>query len=650
MTNVSGLVPITVTSRYTTANVSQNGNESNGYISTAYSGYGYMAPIGYGHRGVEDINRVIMSLKSGIDSEVKWALSTLTRISLSGNLSLESSPFIGQELIKYFIKPYQLFVEKKFNKVKQDHIGFSLDSLLTLRNSVQDLHNQQWLAEVKTFKKSIIEVIKFLSNWFYNGTYHSYSLSQYDNQFKEAFLYVLDLLEPLSCYYIDNTKHDPLFNLLFSIVTLTTDKTILISVLKSLSHLLIIRDKNFKFEQIEDDVGDDHDAHLHEEETKEIDLIPNNCIDSITTTQLESLINKLLISDNELNFAILDFIKNYLHSEALHPDYPNSVRDSQIHRLNLLLEINTTKSNYHTLVKQLPLLLLANLPLNDPSNIKPIPQLNLTKRSQFSGVPTTLPELTPDLYAIIVRFPEPLRATTWLRCCYEPFAHTRINSTSNNNDSNSIVVPGEVTQISLWKAYESQFQEIWDTSDGKTASSEYKPLLPAVDFIKNVSRAFPNSEAMVVNLDQQEGDAPPKKKFIIKGIQPRQFSVSIEVGNYEALKPPPISSTNPEENYKLPIGHIDSEKFNHSLNALTESIISDGPRLSKNMDSVNVLNLISYELLDYILTEVLEVQGNAKAENIFRLYNNHWLPDLVYANPTLLDSGLFNPKWLKYFF
>ena len=272
-------------------------------------------------------------------------------------------------------------------------------------------------------------------------------------------------------------------------------------------------------------------------------------------------------------------------------------------------------------------------------------RLNLTKRSQFSGVPSSLPQLTEDLYSLIVRFPEPLRATTWLRCCYEPYAHNNLISTAGT-DATTDVIPGEVTQISLWKAYENQFQEIWDPSNGES-NPDLKPLLPAVDFIKNVSHAFPNSEAMVVNLDSVEGEAP-KKKFIIKGIQPRQFAVNIDIGNYDALKPIPVSSVNPEENYKLPIGHIDMEKFAHTINRVSEEILSEGSRVSRSLEAVNLINLSSYDLLDYIINEVLESKENSIEENTFRLYNSHWLPDLVYANPSLLENGLINSSWLKY--
>ena len=628
---MSQLNPISVSSR-NFVNAS-GGNELNGY-GNSFNGYGYVAPIGYNHRGAEDVDRIKMSLKSGIDSEIRWALSTLTRVSLHPSFVLENQEFVGHELIKYFLKPYQLIVEKKAKKVTQDILVLSLDALLTLRNLVQDLANQQWLSQIKNFKKNITEALRFLTNWFFHNNGHYYQLQQFDNQFKEALGYLVDLIEPLSCYYIDNTKNDSLFQILLNTSILTTDKSLFVNIVRCLSHLLIIRDKSLKVEEEVDVAGN------AEDDTKELERTPNNCIDSIKDSHLEIFVNQLLISDNELNAAVLEFLKLYLTSKALHPEYPNSVKDSQLFRLQYLLQVNTSRATFNTIIKQLPLLIVSNLPLNEPSNIKPITQLNLTKRSLYSGVPTTLPELSEELYSIIVRFPEPLRATTWLRCCYEPyFPH------QTTDEENAEVIPGEVTQISLWKAYEKQFQEIWEPSD--SSASLYKSLLPAVDFIKNVSHAFPNSEAMVVNLDAVASETP-KKKFIIKGIQPRQFAVNIDVGNYEAVKPSPVSSINPGENYKLPIGHIDKEKFDHSLNRLSEGILAEGSRISKDLDFLNPINTTSFELLDYIINEVLETRENSPEENIFRLYNSHWLPDLVYTNPSLVESGLINSKWLKY--
>lgn len=624
------LVPITATSRVTAHIPNENGFPAAG----GYNGYGYIAPIGYNHGGVEDLERITMSFQSGIESEVKWALSTMTRISTQTGFQLDQHPFIGEELIRFLTKSFQLIAEKKISLVDLDAINFSLDSLLTLRNLAQELTNQHWLSQLKHFKKSLVDILKFLHGWFFNeASSLNYHLKQFENQFKEALGYLLDLLEPLTCYYIDNTKHDPLFSLLLNIAVSTHDKAVFISSLTSLSHLLIISEEDEEEDDVEAPVADED---LKENETDEPisnAKTPNNCIDAIRDTHLEWFVNHLLIKDNELVNAVFDFIKLYLFSKALHVD-ANSVKSSQLLRLKKLLQLSSAKQpNLTTLLKQLPSILLSNIPgVYDLRSIK-IEEPTLTKRSHFSGVPATLPDLPLDLYEIIIRFPEPLRATTWLRCCYEPFYNAlEVNTISDE------VLPGEVTQISLWKAYEKQFQKVWDTPE-----KSHKPLLPAVDFIKNVSNAFPNSEAMVINLNVAEGEAP-KKKFIIKGIQPRQFVTNIDDGNYEALRQPLNNANSFGSGQKLTVGHINHDEFNTALHNANEKILAQ--QVSK--DHINQLHELSFEILDYIVSELLENNYDEKVQTYFKLYNGEWLPNAIYANPSLLESGLVNLNWLKY--
>lgn len=73
---------------------------------------------------------------------------------------------------------------------------------------------------------------------------------------------------------------------------------------------------------------------------------------------------------------------------------------------------------------------------------------------------------------------------------------------------------GDVTQIALWKAYESRFEEF---------VRQGKKLLAAADFIKNVTMAFRNAAAMVVTSPQGG-----QQKFIIKGIRPREVPLSLK--------------------------------------------------------------------------------------------------------------------------
>ena len=106
----------------------------------------------------------------------------------------------------------------------------------------------------------------------------------------------MDLLEPLTCYYIDNSKNDALFNILLNTLMITTDRNLFINILKCISHLLIIWDKGAKAKAEEDGNGDDEDEDLAQEEEEEVKLT-NNCIDSISDSQLETIINTLLIAD-----------------------------------------------------------------------------------------------------------------------------------------------------------------------------------------------------------------------------------------------------------------------------------------------------------------------------------------------------------------
>src|SRR5437764_4583538 len=91
-----------------------------------------------------------------------------------------------------------------------------------------------------------------------------------------------------------------------------------------------------------------------------------------------------------------------------------------------------------------------------------------------------------------------------MRCCFEA-------------DPNS-----EITQIALWHAYQARFTEYVAMG---------RQLLPAADFIKNVSVAFKNAAAMVV--PSQTGQP---QKFIIKGIRPRVTPMSTRNQVYLACK------------------------------------------------------------------------------------------------------------------
>lgn len=582
---------------------------------------------GAGHMGVAPLDRIIMSLESGIESEIEYALSTLTYYSCNEPklLDFTSHELMGKELIRYFVKPYHMILEGKEADLRAEVVSLSCESLLSLRNAVQDLHNQQWLCQRDNFRRFAGETLKFLANWFYNPGVRKLHLSQFSELFREAFLYLLDILDPITCFYTNTTKNDSMFHTFLHILSHTSDRYVLLNTIKSLHHLLFTKASNDASKADDDDTQD-----------------TNNCIDSLLIEHLLIIVRTLVINDDELTHASLLFLRQYVTLDALHAQYPNSVAKSQLHRVRKLMQNNSRMSNTHILLKQLPELIIAKLPLVDPHKFQSTLPVTFTKRSAYAGIPLSTAKLPKKLYDIIINFPEPLRATTWLRCCYEPYTQV-----TNPDDNQKDVAAGEVTQISLWKAYENQFEAIWK----ERLNPNWPNLLPAVEFIKNVSSAFPNSEAMVVNLPQSDSSAQPRKKFIIKGIQPRQYPVNVEIGNFEALRSIPATA---EEKHKqsAPIGHIDTEAFEAALAAQNESLLQASVGLSGPEDTnapwYSPINGVARDVLSKIVDDLLEPDTDGAYKNVFRQYNHEWLPDLVYVNPGLVEQEYISGQWLLY--
>ncbi|KAM9916667.1 hypothetical protein OXX80_013537, partial [Metschnikowia pulcherrima] len=180
-------------------------------------------------------------------------------------------------------------------------LSASVEALLSLRNAVQDLHNQQWLCQMPHFRKNAVEALKFLNSWFYTATApKSYALERASDVFRESLKHLLDVLDPVTCFYVENARNDPLFHQLLVVLAHTNDKHALVVVLKCLQHLLFLG-------------GADG---VRSRDQSEPDT--NNCIDAVSPQHLSTIVRCLLVHDDELHFAVLSFLKQYLASEALH--------------------------------------------------------------------------------------------------------------------------------------------------------------------------------------------------------------------------------------------------------------------------------------------------------------------------------------------
>lgn len=200
-----------------------------------------------------------------------------------------------------------------------------------------------------------------------------------------------------------------------------------------------------------------------------MNLEESNQLREVPISVIQNICDWLLLEDEELVHACLDFLYQY------------------------------------TAVPENVSFLLAN------SNILPIPSFltQLTRLLQYHAqesfteylispaVPPTpaieIPAVPFDLLQQFLSHDEPERSNHWLKAVFE-------------EDSES-----EITQIALWQAYQARFTEY---------TTPQNPLLPAAEFIKNVSTIFAGANAQVVN--------GPNSKFIIKGIRQRHAPMDVK--------------------------------------------------------------------------------------------------------------------------
>lgn len=126
---------------------------------------------------------------------------------------------------------------------------------------------------------------------------------------------------------------------------------------------------------------------------------------------------------------------------------------------------------------------------------RPSKKETVLQEEKVAPPPSEIPRVPPELLKDLMDLSEPERSSRWLRCCFV-----------EDHDC-------EITQIALWQAYQSRFADPRVPGGG---------VLPAAEFIKNVSTTFTNAQAQVIN---GPGAAT---KFIIKGIRPLETACTFQ--------------------------------------------------------------------------------------------------------------------------
>lgn len=190
---------------------------------------------------------------------------------------------------------------------------------------------------------------------------------------------------------------------------------------------------------------------------------------------IERLCGWILVEDEDLRGACLDFLYHY-----------TAVADN----IDIMLE----SVNVEGLVKQLVRLLLYNARNDEqkPPPAKPSQNQPAKNTASQNEQDIQIPRIPNSLVEQLLGYDEPERSSRWLRACFEEN------------------VQGEITQIALWQAYQIPFAPY----------AAQRPLLPAKDFITNVSTTFASASAQVMN--------GPTPRFVIRGIKPRLIPVDAQ--------------------------------------------------------------------------------------------------------------------------
>jgi chromatin structure-remodeling complex subunit RSC9 len=204
-----------------------------------------------------------------------------------------------------------------------------------------------------------------------------------------------------------------------------------------------------------------------------MNLEETNRLDGIPASVVQNIMNWTLLDDEELVHASLDFLYQYT---------------AVVDNVNFII---IEGLHVDALVNHLSRLLL--------HGARSVEKERVVRGEVKHAPPTVIPSLPEDLLQTLLKIDEPERSSQWLRCIFE----------EDKDES--------ITQIALWQAYQARLAfAVQDTG---------RPVLPAADFIKNVSTTFAEKAAAQV----QPG---PVQKFIIKGIRVRDVPVDLRGREY----------------------------------------------------------------------------------------------------------------------
>ncbi|KAI1079982.1 hypothetical protein F5B20DRAFT_147376 [Whalleya microplaca] len=419
---------------------------------------------GVGFEGPNIYMRCLQALRSGIPAEQAFALNHLVKISFERGDKYKFESFLGlaEGLIEKALEIGSLFyhidwqisyfndqdgsdisvldgldgtddilerIEKLTPKAVLDYMQpaeFSdrlvriTEAILTIRNMVILMENAVYMADVYPLK-DLLCIILHLPNL---------------EMLVEIKNFALDIAEQLTPWLMLDSG-DPLYRTLLSQLNSTDRGTILIS-LRAISRI-------------------------------SVNLEATNKLQNVPPEVLQNIMDWLLLNDEELMDACLDFLYQYTAVVA---------------NVESLLKAVDMEHMVPHLVR-----LLAH-------GAKRVKEDRILEPEQKAPPTEEVAALPQDLHERLINTDEPQRCFHWLQSLFEEDAESHI------------------TQIAIWQAYQGSF--------GSLAGGETRNTLKAADFIRNVSHVFVNARAQII---RGPGEA---QRFIIEGIRARPAPMDYE--------------------------------------------------------------------------------------------------------------------------
>ncbi|KAK9426463.1 hypothetical protein SUNI508_02904 [Seiridium unicorne] len=415
---------------------------------------------GAGSDGPNIYTRCLQALRSGIPSEQAFALHHLVKISFERGDKFKFESFLGlaEGLIEKGLEISNLFYEiewqidytgsddssdistldgvngtqdilSRIEKLRRraifdylqpeefsDRMLRITEAILTIRNMVMLQENAIYMAEVYPLKDLLCIILQLPGM----------------ETLVEMKHFALDIAEQLTPWLVLGSE-DPLYQSLLTQLG-STDRGTILTALRAVSRI-------------------------------SMNLEATNKLQKVPAPVLQNIINWLLLNDEELMDACLDFLYQYT---AVVPNVES-----------ILKSVDMEQTIPH-LVR-----LLAH-------GAKRVKEDFILEPERKIGASEQVAPLPQDLQDKLSGTDEPQRCFHWLTSLFEEDGESHI------------------TQIAIWQAYQSSF------------SGQSRNTLSAADFIRNVSHVFTSARAQII---RGPGEA---QRFIIEGIRARTSPLDYE--------------------------------------------------------------------------------------------------------------------------